>query len=77
MARTRSRSPRGAAPAREPRAVSRKKPAGAAAEAEVVEEAPGMGMEGAVAIVTALMLIAGCVFLDMELSKHYDAGFFF
>ena len=77
MARTRSRSPRGASTQREPRAVSRKQSAGPTAEAEIVEEAPGMGMEGAVAIVTALMLIAGCVFLDLELSKHYDAGFFF
>jgi len=81
MARSRSR--RGAAPSRskaagrQTRAVSRKQPAGATTEAEVVEDAEGMGMEGAVAIITALMLFAGCLFLDYELGSHYGAGMFF
>ena len=79
MARTRSRgSSRGSGGGgRETRAVSRMKPSGGASEAEVVEEASGMGMEEAVAIVTALMLAAACLFLDFELAEHYDAGFFF
>lgn len=62
---------------RQTRAVSRKKPAGGAAEAEVVEEADGMGMEGGIAVITALMLLAGCLFLDYHLGSHYDAGLFF
>jgi len=36
-----------------------------------------MGMEGAVAIITALMLLAGCLFLDYELGSHYGVGMFF
>ncbi len=81
MARSRSR--RGAASARssgagrQTRAVSRKSSAGPTGEAEVVEEAAGMGMEGAVAIITALMLFAGCLFLDYELGSHYGVGMFF
>ena len=81
MARSRSRRSaapsRGASTSRQTRAVSRKQPAGAAVEAEVVEDAAGMGMEGAVAIITALMLFAGCLFLDYELGSHYGAGMFF
>ena len=62
---------------RQTRAKSRKRPTAAATEAEIVEEAPGMGMEGGVAIITAIVLFAGCLFLDYELGVHYGAGLFF
>jgi hypothetical protein len=57
--------------------VSRKKTAAATTDAEVVEDEAGMGMEGAVAIITALMLFVGCLFLDYELGAHYGKGLFF
>ena len=76
MARSRSRSSSRKTASRQTRATSRKK-AAPTADAEVVEDAPGMGMEGGVAIITALVLFAACLFLDYELGTHYDAGLFF
>jgi hypothetical protein len=76
MARSRSRGTKTAS--RQTRATSRKKPVAAATtEAEVVEDAPGIGMEGAVAIITAVVLFAGCLFLDYELGSKYGGGIFF
>ena len=76
MARSRSKGTKKTA-SRQTRAKSRKKPTPATAQAEIVEDAPGMGMEGAVAIITALVLFAGCLFLDYELGANYGAGVFF
>ena len=79
MARSRSRrgSSGGSSP-RQTRATSRKKSAPtAAAEVEVVEEADGLGVESAVAIITAVFLVAGLIFLDMEMGKHFGEGILF
>lgn len=77
MARSRSRG-KTAGTGRQARATSRRKAAPAATtEAEVVEEAAGLGMEGAVAIVTSVALFVGLLFLDYELSKFPGHGLFF
>lgn len=76
--RTRGRSTKAKAPAREPRATSRKKaPAAAVADAEVIQEAPGIGTEGGVAIITTVVLLIGCLFLDYVLGANYGGGVFF
>ncbi len=77
MARSRSR--KGGAPPRQARATSRKKTTTVATtQVEVVEEAQSMGTEDAVAIITALLLFVGILFLDYELGTHYDPhGLFF
>ncbi len=79
MAKSRSRgASRKAAPKRQPSATSRKKApaASAGAEVEVVEEAPGMGVDGGIAVITCIMLVVACVLLDAQLGK-YGAGMFF
>lgn len=81
MAKSRSRgASRKAAPKRQPSATSRKKApaggAGASTEIEVVEEAPGMGVDGGIAVITCIVLVVACVLLDAQLGK-YGAGMFF
>jgi hypothetical protein len=78
MARSRSRGKK-ATGGRQARATSRRKaaPTAASAEAEVVEEGENIGTEGAIAIITTVVLVLGLIFLDMELGRHYGAGLFF
>ncbi len=73
-----ARRSRGKPGGRQARATSRRKTSPTpATEAEVVQDAGGVGMEGAVAIITAIVLVVGLIFLDMELGRHYGKGFFF
>jgi hypothetical protein len=72
----RSRSKRKTTASRQTRATSRKKTAVATADAEIVEDAGGMGMEGGIAVITAVVLFVGCLFLDYQLGA-YGGGVFF
>jgi hypothetical protein len=45
-------------------------------EIEVVEEASGLGFEGGVAIITALLIVAALVMVDMELGATGHALLF-
>jgi hypothetical protein len=76
MARTR-RSP---AKTRAPRAKSRKSaappPATAVVEVEIVEEERGLGIEDAVAIFTAILLLVACLLVDADMGR-YGKGLFF
>ncbi len=47
------------------------------AEVDIVEEAPGMGWESGVAIITALMLLVAILLVDYQLGRDYGAGAFF
>jgi len=47
-----------------------------AVEVEVVEEAAGMGIDDGIAIFTTILLIAACIFIELELSGNYGAGWF-
>ena len=57
--------------------ASSRRPAGATGEAEVVEEEDNVGGEGGMAIMTAIILVAACLFLDYHLGTTYEAGVFF
>ena len=52
------------------------KPAGMAAEVEVVEEKQGIGIEGGLAIVTTLALIGAILVIDYSLAGYGAATFF-
>lgn len=83
MARSRSRAGGGSrrqaagGGKREARAASRKKSPAPAAAVEVVEEEKGMGVDDGIAIVTAVMLVAGIVIIDMVMGKYLGGGTFF
>ena len=51
-----------------------KRPTG---EVEVVEEKKGMGWEGAVGIVTTIILIAAILCADKDLAAKFNHGTFF
>ena len=55
---------------------SRKAPATASAEVEVVEEAGGPGIDAGIAVVTTLVLLAAILFVDAHLGR-YGGGMFF
>jgi hypothetical protein len=83
MAKRASRGAQRGAPARPPKATSRKAaskkdraPAVAAAEVEIVEEAGGAGVETAIAIFTFLALVVAFLMIDKVLGT-YDTGLFF
>jgi hypothetical protein len=64
-------------PSRAARTKSRKQTTtSSTADVEVVEEAPGEGIDTGIAIATCLMLVAAILFLDAELGR-YGAGVFF
>jgi hypothetical protein len=46
-------------------------------EVDIVEEAPGMGWEGAVAVLTALMLFVAIILVDYSMGRDYGTGVFF
>lgn len=48
-----------------------------AASAAQVDSDEGMGLEGAVALCTTIILIAACLMLDYHLGNAYGAGVFF
>ncbi len=76
MARRPTRGARGgrtAAPARQPRAKSRK-PA-PSTELEVVEETGGLGIDSSIVIATSAILFLGILFVDALLGK-FDEGMF-
>lgn len=72
MAARSSRSSRGATA---PRASAKSRRA-TTSEVEVVEEAPGMGLDAGIAIFTSLVLVAAIVLVD-KLMSQFDKGFFF
>jgi hypothetical protein len=49
----------------------------ATSEVEVVEEKQGMGWEGGVAIVTAIVLVVAVLCVDYDLGQKYGQGIFF
>lgn len=71
MAARSSRPSRGAAP--RAAAKSRRAPT---SEVEVVEEAPGMGLDAGIAVFTSLVLVAAIVLVD-KLMSQFDKGFLF
>lgn len=62
---------RGAQPAR---AAAKSKKA-ASGGVEVVEEAPGIGVDAGMAILTSLILVAAIVLIDMMQAKNGDGIF--
>jgi hypothetical protein len=62
---------RGAQPAR---AAAKSKKA-ASGGVEVVEEAPGIGIDAGLAIVTTIILVAAIVLIDMMQAKNGDSLF--
>ena len=48
----------------------------ASPEAEVGEEAPGMGIDAGLAVVTAIVLVAAIVLIDMMQGKNADGIIF-
>jgi len=71
MAKSNPRSGRGV-PAR----AAAKSKKSATSEVEVAEEAPGMGIDAGLAILTSLVLIAAIVVVDSLMGK-IDKGIFF
>jgi len=69
------RTPR-AAGGRAPARASAKSKKTSASDVEVVEEAPGLGIDAGLAIFTTLVLIAALVLIDMMQGKNGDAMFF-
>ena len=74
MAKRTTRGARGEKAAREPKATS-KKPR-RQAEVEVVEEAPGEGVDTAILVVTTLVLFSAILYVD-KLRAIYNEGMFF
>ena len=70
MARSRSRSTRGARSAPKERKAR-------TTEVEVVEEQPGMGWETGVAIVTGILILVAILITDWGMGKHGGGGIFF
>lgn len=62
--------------AREPKATS-KKPRRQAVEVEVVEEAPGEGIDTAILVVTTLVLLAAILYVDKLRAVIDGGGMFF
>ena len=77
MARRRSTPARGKAPAAAGSRRARSKTSSApAAQAEVVEEEGGEGMDTGVAVMTTIMLVAAFLYVD-ALRGGYGEGMFF
>jgi hypothetical protein len=66
-------SPRGG---RQPARAAAKSKKTASTEAEVVEEAPGLGVDAGIAILTSVVLIGALVLVDMIQGKNGDGIFF-
>jgi hypothetical protein len=64
--RSRASAPRASAKSRRP----------STAEVEVVEEAPGMGLDAGIGIVTSIVLVVAIVMVD-KLMSQFGKGFFF
>lgn len=72
MAQRQSRPARGAQPAR---AAAKSKRA-SSSDVEVVEEAPGLGTDAGIAVMTSVVLVIALVLLDMMQGKNGDGLFF-
>ena len=72
MAQRTPRTARGAQPAR----ASAKSKRASTSDVEVVEEAPGLGLDAGIAVMTTVVLLAALVLLDMMQGRNGDAIFF-
>lgn len=77
MARRSSRKSSAGSKSRATRSQSRKSSAPAVAEVEVVEEDRGLGLDDGLMILTAVLLLAGCLLLDYARASHYGEGLIF
>ncbi len=71
-ARKKAASTRGAT-----RSQSRKAPAPAVAEVEVVEEEGGLGLEEGIIVITTVALVAAIALIESNLVGMYGKGVFF
>jgi len=69
------RTPRTAG-ARQPRAAAKSRKPSASASVEVVEEAPGLGIDAGIAVMTTVVLVAALVLIDMMQGVNGDGIFF-
>jgi hypothetical protein len=76
MAKRTSRGGRAAKGGAAGRQTKSKKAAVAVTEVKVVEEKPGIGIDGGIAVMTTVLLLAAILFVDYHLGT-YDAGLFF
>ena len=71
-------TPRGGARGSQPvRATAKSKKPAAAAEAEVAEDAPGMGVDAGLAVFTTVVLLAALVLVDKIHAALNGGGFVF
>ena len=68
-----ARAAKPAAPAREPKAKSKKV---TTTEIEVVEESPGEGIDAGIAIITTVILVAAILFVDAFRGASGEGLFF-
>jgi len=71
MAKSSARGGRG-----QPARAAAKSKKAASAEVEVAEDAPGMGIDAGIAILTSVVLIGALVLVDMIQGKNGDGIFF-
>ena len=76
MAKRRTSGRAGKAQDRTPKAKSKKPAAPTAAEVEVVEEAGGEGIDTGIVVMTSVVLLVSCLFVDYLLGT-FDKGMFF
>jgi len=69
------RTPRPAGRGAQPARAAAKSKKAAPGGVEVVEEAPGIGVEAGMAILTSLILVAAIVLIDMMQAKNGDGIF--